>query len=466
MSNCVICYKRLTRSSCNDAVSDKCIDCWNVPKGDENDHNISKECIDCDDSTNIVRNVSLNSTLENSIIFIASQAIDVDESIPMTIEQLIYNDNISLLASLYSQVEFLRSQIQFLNAQLEEKNIIIKSLLNTQSETNIQMTSHDDSTGSNSDNSDSESNDTTTQTDSVNVHNESEYIDNISSQEISEKEKAAKLNLQLDNIRGELHQDYMLNRNFYLQSISAEVYEPAYDSLAPWEKHSMGFGSKMLKKFGYEGKGLGKDGDGIIEPVSIEKKHSFNFIDRGLKSLIDKQNNTNTQRNRVDNVTKPWPNGTTLITGSSILLGVEESRLKKYKAKVRPFPGATIDDMFDYLLPLLKKMPTNIILHIGSNDSPYKSSNEIAEEITTLKGFILCILPSVRVFISCPVIRMDDKKANKTLREFDLHLKYNYNDIVVNDNVDTSCLGKKGLHLNPKGSGRLAINYISLMRRL
>ena len=127
---------------------------------------------------------------------------------------------------------------------------------------------------------------------------------------------------------------------------------------------------------------------------------------------------------------------------------------------------ATIDDMFDYLLPLLKKIPTNIILHIGSNDSSYKSSNEIAGEISTLKEFIHCMLPSVRIFISCPVIRLDDKKANKTLRDLDLHLKYNYNDIVVNDNVDASCLGKKGLHLNPKGSGRLAINYISLMRRL
>jgi len=86
---------------------------------------------------------------------------------------------------------------------------------------------------------------------------------------------------------------------------------------------------------------------------------------------------TSIYKTRVSNNTHLWPKGTTLITGSSILLGVEENRLKKYKAKVRPFPGATVDDMFDYLIPLLKKEPTNIILQIGSNDSPNKTCEEI-----------------------------------------------------------------------------------------
>ena len=62
-------------------------------------------------------------------------------------------------------------------------------------------------------------------------------------------------------------------------------------------------------------------------------------------------------------------------------MGVEEQKLHKYNAKVRSFPGACIDDMYDYLLSLLKKKPTNVILHIGSNDAPYKSANEIKNEI-------------------------------------------------------------------------------------
>ena len=156
---------------------------------------------------------------------------------------------------------------------------------------------------------------------------------------------------------------------------------------------------------------------------------------------------------------------TTLIAGSSILTGVEENRLKKYNAKVRAFPGAYVDDLYDYLAPLLIKKPSNIILHIGSNDSQYKTAEEIFTEITNLKSHIENILPNAKVFISCPVIRRDNLRANSVLLELNKAIKA-LDCAIKNDNVDYTCLGKKGLHLNEKGAGRLAINYISLMRRL
>ena len=39
-----------------------------------------------------------------------------------------------------------------------------------------------------------------------------------------------------------------------------------------------------------------------------------------------------------------WKYGTTLITGDSMLNGMDESRLKN--EKVRIYPGASVDDMF------------------------------------------------------------------------------------------------------------------------
>ena len=168
----------------------------------------------------------------------------------------------------------------------------------------------------------------------------------------------------------------------------------------------------------------------------------------------------------VQNSVHHWAKGTTLIAGDSILNGIEESRLRNKKVKVRAFPGARVDDLYDYLAPLVKKRPSNIILHIGSNDAIDKTADQILKEILDLKANILLILPTVRVYLSCPTIRLDNKVVNDVLRDLDCKLKSLAVDIISNDNVDRTCLGKKRLHLNPKGSGRLAMNYIALMRRL
>ena len=54
-----------------------------------------------------------------------------------------------------------------------------------------------------------------------------------------------------------------------------EVYKSSKinkNDFAAWEKHSTGFGSKMLQKMGYSGGGLGKSENGIIDPIIIDKK--------------------------------------------------------------------------------------------------------------------------------------------------------------------------------------------------
>ena len=162
-----------------------------------------------------------------------------------------------------------------------------------------------------------------------------------------------------------------------------------------------------------------------------------------------------------------WPKNTILIVGDSIINGIEESRItKKFPVKVRSYQGAKISDMYDYLTPLLKKEPTYIFLHVGSNNSPNEDSTAILDKLLLLKMHIKLILPNVKIYLSCPVLRIDDAKANLTLRNFTNKLKSLNIDVIINDNVDVTCLGKAGLHLNPKGSGRLAMNFLSLMRRL
>ena len=59
-----------------------------------------------------------------------------------------------------------------------------------------------------------------------------------------------------------------------------------------------------------------------------------------------------------------WKSATVLVVGDSMVHGLIEPKLgKKGSVKVRSFPGAIVDDMKDYIKPLLLKKPSKIILH-------------------------------------------------------------------------------------------------------
>ena len=74
-----------------------------------------------------------------------------------------------------------------------------------------------------------------------------------------------------------------------------------------------------------------------------------------------------------------------------MIKGIQEYRISKEgrNVKVCAFPGATTDDMYDYLKLLLTKAPDNIILHIGTNNAVNETSERnsgqdfITEELYT-----------------------------------------------------------------------------------
>ena len=454
MRNCVTCNKQLSRHT----KGDLCLQCY------RNRNNIDE----IDNSINADNNPEFP-TEDNIIPLYDNNELD-DRAVISLLKQKMTQERIRDTEF----IDILKSHINFMKAEIINKNQLIDKLcaelIDNQEYIPTRNASReriDSIINTSTSTSITSSTTSTSITETIDASLSNISRDSLSDTIFNTKDIENNYDRQVANYRFNKHCDFLNNNNDGNKLTANE--QSQYDvtethninQFGAWEIHSTGFGSKMLKKMGYGGKGLGKSGEGIIHPVTIKEKNKFNPIDKVEQHMIH-----NYAKKRVINNTHVWPNGTTLITGSSIISGIEEARLKKYKAKVRSFPGSTVSDMYDYLIPLLKKEPSYIILQIGSNDSPFKSHNEIANEISDLKSFINSILPDTKVFISCPVLRLDNMKANRTLRCLDAYLKSSSKEIVVNDNIDGSCIGKKGLHLNPKGSGRLASNYISLMRRL
>ena len=56
----------------------------------------------------------------------------------------------------------------------------------------------------------------------------------------------------------------------------------------------------------------------------------------------------------------------TVIAGESIIQNIRGWSLSKTnKVVVKPFPSATTEDMEDFIKPILRKDPENIIIHVG-----------------------------------------------------------------------------------------------------
>ena len=93
--------------------------------------------------------------------------------------------------------------------------------------------------------------------------------------EIFADELEDKVKRELCDVRAEKHEEFMRHKQSVGEEESHdETHDDAY-KLGEWEIHNNGFASKIMKKYGYGGKGLGKDENGIVKPIQAEKKSRF-----------------------------------------------------------------------------------------------------------------------------------------------------------------------------------------------
>ena len=133
---------------------------------------------------------------------------------------------------------------------------------------------------------------------------------------------------------------------------------------------------------------------------------------------------------------------------------------------MKSFSGANVRDMYDNIKTTVWHKPEYIILHNGTNNTLNLPPNEILDKILELKKKIEEINKDCKVIISTPTYRFDNRKAGNTANEL-TNMLINLNVTIVNNkNISRKHLGYKGLHLNSYGSSRLAMNLISVIKKL
>ena len=195
-----------------------------------------------------------------------------------------------------------------------------------------------------------------------------------------------------------------------------------------------------------------------------EEKRAPNKHTNARQNRQSQSNHSNQQRTRTEresNHETYTERKSTFIVGDSIISGLKGWRMsdKNNVVRVRSFPGATIEDMDDYIKPSSRASPDNLIIHIGTNNLPSDEPKQIVDKITKLAEAFQHSSPNTSIAISELAPRNDSgelnskgKSVNRLLRPSCVSRGWTY----LEHGLDAESLNSKGLHLNKKGTAQLA----------
>ena len=181
------------------------------------------------------------------------------------------------------------------------------------------------------------------------------------------------------------------------------------------------------------------------------------------------RNTTNTSHTDAnsDSTTRQKPS--VIIAGDSMLKFVSGRKLSNLLSNecsiyVKTFPGATVDDMSDYVMPSLRRTPTEVFLHVGTNNVKSSEPREIAEGIVNLGLKIQNHSPDCKITISSLIVRSDenlDCKINEVNRIVNRFAKQYAWRTISHSNIKREHLNASGLHLNVQGTKLIVKNFVS-----
>lgn len=170
----------------------------------------------------------------------------------------------------------------------------------------------------------------------------------------------------------------------------------------------------------------------------------------------------NTSPNR--DLSSSRPREKVAVVGDSMIKFIQPSKLsRKFDVSAHCFPGATVQDMNDYIKPVLQRKPDKIVLHVGTNNLRDDRPKDIKKKIAGVVEVIKNNQPSTSISISSIIQRADDRSLKKSIEETNKAIRTycatNGLDFICNDNINDQHLNTGGLHLNRKGVYDLVGNF-------
>ena len=172
---------------------------------------------------------------------------------------------------------------------------------------------------------------------------------------------------------------------------------------------------------------------------------------------------------------KPKPKKTVII-GDSMVKGLHAAKIGKTTGDyvvVKSFSGSTAADMKHYVKPQLSGNPSNVIIHVGTNNLKTCEADEIIEEIGEVCDVIKQSNSSINITISEIIDREDDKVLKSKIKEVNVNMARYCEQknlcLLKHANIDKRGLNRQGLHLNRAGTAILAkniINHIKLINHV
>ena len=179
----------------------------------------------------------------------------------------------------------------------------------------------------------------------------------------------------------------------------------------------------------------------------------------------DPDSHWHTQRKKKSNAKHDKQTRKIIIAGDSIVKNIQGHKMAKHhRVTAKSFTGATVADMADYVKPILREKPNEIIVHVGTNDLKDHDPRQVANEILNLANTI--VGECMKVSISSLTCRNDFVnakvgKVNKLLLSICHENEWSY---IAHTNITSEDLLRGGLHLSGQGTKELAANFIKHIR--